>query len=464
VAPISHCEFDGAYYYSKHQAPPGPALAGILSPSLASCWPILSLEAKGNHMPEQKQVLWRASLSRFARLRRLSRGIGKSMHAETWFPHIPLSLAVAIAGLLLLWTKFGAERRFIVAHFPASVLSLPPSMLPFLLVGLGLLLMSIGLLFRSRFAWIVAIVLTVATILLLLLFPQGVQRWLLYYDSILLLLLLLRHGSFTHSSLAAGTLFAMTSSLMLLIYAVFGSFYLGSDFSPPIKDLATAFYFSIVTMGTVGYGDITPKTANARFFTTSIIILGIGVFATSISAIVGPVVRGSIDDIIRGREKRVKRSDHFIVIGATPLAYNTYRELAKRNQPVTLILVQPPAESGFEDADIVVGDPNDLEVLNKAGAKDAQAVLAMRADDSENAFITLAVKELGGKAKTIVAVNDSKHFERVRLTQPDYIIAPQVLGSEMLAMVLSGEPITSEFVTERFMHSNPQSSVKPPST
>ncbi|MCR2479416.1 ion channel, partial [Salmonella enterica] len=85
-------------------------------------------------------------------------------------------------------------------------------------------------------------------------------------------------------SVTAGSLFALVSIVSLLIYAVFGTLYLGDEFNPPIKDAATALYFSIVSMSTVGYGDITPHSNAARLFTASIIILGITVFATSISA------------------------------------------------------------------------------------------------------------------------------------------------------------------------------------
>jgi voltage-gated potassium channel len=73
----------------------------------------------------------------------------------------------------------------------------------------------------------------------------------------------------------------------------------------------------------------------------------------------------------------------------------------------------------------------------------------MRADDSDNAFTVLAVKELKGKAKTVVAINDSKHLERIKLVQPDIVIAPEVLGGELLAMILSGEEITRDFVLDR---------------
>jgi voltage-gated potassium channel len=85
----------------------------------------------------------------------------------------------------------------------------------------------------------------------------------------------------------------------LLIYAVFGVLYLGAEFSPPVHDLSSALYFSIVSMATVGYGDIVPRTVTARFFTTSIILLGIAVFATSISAVIGPVIGGSLKRLVK---------------------------------------------------------------------------------------------------------------------------------------------------------------------
>ncbi|MGH9327619.1 MAG: voltage-gated potassium channel protein [Terriglobia bacterium] len=381
------------------------------------------------------------------RLRRVTQRTAKILRTRYWFPHVPLSLALAVAGLLLLWLIFRSQLSFLFSQFPGNIFHFQPSSMPYLLIGVAMLIMSVGLLFRSRFAWVIALVLTITTILIVSSVRHNVYPAITYYDGALLVALLLARRWFRQSSLAAGTLFAITSSLLLLIYAVFGSLYLGSQFSPPITDIVTAFYYSVVTMGTVGYGDITPKSPEARLFTVSIIILGLAVFATSLTAIAAPM----LTRIMSRKEKRMKRSNHFIVIGATPLAYNTYREFKRRNQSVTLLLPQPPTTDEIEAEDLLVGDCNSLETLREAGAGQAQAVLAMRTDDSDNAFIVLAVRELKSSAKTVVAINDSKHMERIRLVQPDIIIAPEVLGGELLAMVLSGEPITADFVMQRFL-------------
>lgn len=397
-------------------------------------------------MDERSVVHWMWRPGRLARFTVVARRVAQLVRARYWFPHIPLAAALAGAGFLLLRLVLTLQRHVLLSDFPRHILDFRPASMPYVLIGVAMVVMSVGLLFRSRFAWIVAIVLTSSMVLSAAIIGNGRSGGLISYDGILLLALLVSYAWFDHSSLAAGTLFAVTSGLLLLIYAVFGSLYLGSQFSPPIKDLVTALYYSVVTMSTVGYGDITPKTVDARFFAMSVMVLGLGVFATSVTAIAAPMIAR----MSKPKEKRMKHSNHFIVIGGTPLAFNTYREFKKRNQQVVLVTSQAPASVDFDAQDLILGDANNLETLRRAGADEAQAVLAMRADDSDNAFIVLAVKELRGRAKTVVAINDSKHMERIKLVQPDIVIAPEVLGGELLVMVLSGEPITSDFVVGRF--------------
>jgi voltage-gated potassium channel len=373
----------------------------------------------------------------------------RSIRLHHWFPHIPLAAAVAISGAVLLWIVFALQRAVLLADFPLHILDFRPASMPFVLIGVAMLIMSVGLLFRSRLAWIIAIVLCAFTVLSAVVSGHEHHHQLISYDAILLLALLLAFRKFNRSSLAAGTLVALTSLSLLVIYGVFGSLYLGAQFSPPIKGLVTAFYFAVVTMTTMGYYG-TPQTPEASMFTVSVIILGIAVFATSLTTIVGPVIAR----LSTRKGKPMARSGHFIVIGATPLAFNTYRELKKRKHEVVLIL-QREQDLGDVDAnDVIIGDAANLDTLRRASADQARAVLAMRADDSDNAFIVLAVKELKGKARTVVAVNDSKHMGRVRLVQPDMIIAPEVLGGELLAMTLNGEPITGDFIIDRFLHSD----------
>ncbi len=383
------------------------------------------------------------------RLRARSQRAYYLLRGRYWFPHVPLALLLGLGGLRILRTSFGPHWLEYIQALAEQKVKFRLRSLPPLLIGGGMFTMALGLLWRSRLAWVMAVLLAATASVNTVFTGHGQEQMLLAYFSFVMVALLLAWRRFDRSSIAAGTLFALTAVAMLLMYATFGSYYLGAEFKPRIVDLITALYYAMVTMSTVGYGDIVPVTPEARLFSLSVIVLGVAVFATSLTAVIGPLVGRNLQRIVNRKGGGMKRENHFVIIGNTPLAVNTWRELAKRGRPVTRILREAPEEGENQDVDIVVGDPSMTEVLREAGAHHAEAVLAMLADDSENAFAVLAVKELDGTAKTVAAVNDARHLGRVKLVQPDVVIAPQVLGGELAAMLLSGEQVTPEFVMQR---------------
>lgn len=372
----------------------------------------------------------------------------RQLHIDVWFPHVPLAVLLGLGGQWLLQSDLGAHWLNQISHFLDDGFVLEPRKLPPLLVGGGMLIMAFGLLLRSRIAWVMALLLAFTAVVSTL-FATHLSAALLLYFAAVIIALLISWRHFDRSSVAASTLFALTSVAMLLMYAAFGSFYLGAEFKPPITDLVTALYYSMVTMTTVGYGDVIPQTPQAKLFTISIIVMGVAVFATSLTAVIAPLISNSLQRIVHRKGATMKRENHFIVIGNSSLAINTWHELVRRGRAVTRILREPLVDGELSEVDVVIGDPSDLDVLKRAGADKASAVLAMQLDDSENAFVVLAVKELHGSAQTVAAVNDARHLSRVKLVQPDVVIAPQVLGGELTAMLLSGEAVTPEFVMER---------------
>ncbi len=372
------------------------------------------------------------------------------LRLDRWFPHVPLAVAVGALGLaflvqpveqLLGLSLFGEELR--KATQDIAVLSIKG--IPKVIAGTFLMVMSIGLLWRSRLAWITAVVTTLASLALAAFAPVvRVHTGIEAYNGLLLVALLSARRYFYRSSVAAGTLFALTSIMLLVGYSVVGSYVLGQAFTPAIEDFVTALYFAVATMSTVGYGDILPNSAEARLFVVSVIVLSITVFAASLSAIVIPMLNERIQDLLRGRQDPMTRSGHYVIIGKTALAHNTYQELTRRAQAVTVVVQSAPGDSWVNDVDVVVGDSSDLDTLTRAGAKQAKAILALSFDDSENAFVVLAAKELGEHIKTVAVVNDAKNLKRIKRVHPDMVIAPDVLGSELLAMALSGEDIDAD--------------------
>jgi len=311
------------------------------------------------------------------------------------------------------------------------------------LIGLVQILMSLGLLLRSRMAWTAVLLMTALTVAVDLTQHPGPHLSLFLATGLLATLIIFRK-TFDQSSLATGTFFSVLAIVLLLAYGVFGSFMLGKGFAPPVNTLTTAFYFAIITITTVGYGDIVPKTDDARIFVMSLVIIGITVFSSSLTSVLIPIMNERIRKALLPEKKMAPRKNHTILIGTGSLARSTYRELVERKLPVTLIVPREISDPPFEGCDQVIGDPADGDVLRKAGVLEAQAIISLLDEDAENAFVVLAARDTGSKAKTVVSVRSRANFTRIRTVDPDMILAPDIIGGELIAMALNDEKINGE--------------------
>lgn len=394
--------------------------------------------------PLPKASLWRVLKARLSTVGRLAE--------RDWRLEGPPLLAAVLA---LISAGFQISPQFahlrlailgIVRHGAEGISNLTDlAAFPHVVIGAGLILMVPGLLLRARVAWILG--------LLLSFLSAGLAFWatrqfggIVILSGMLLLVLLVYSRHFTRSSLAASSLFALLGVGSLLIYGTLGSLWFGAGYTPPIRSLPTAFYYSIETMSTVGYGDIVPHALQARMFTVSMIVLGITVFATTLSVVIGPLVGGSLKRALEGKMQEEKRRNHYVIIGVSSLAYAMWKELTSRGVPVTVIAPIGHPSPFPDGADVITADPSRNETLELAGVPRAKAVLTLREDDAENAFAVLAVKELAPGVKTIAGVNDVRHVNKIRRVQPDVLFAPQLLGSQLLARDLFDEPIDNDTV------------------
>ena len=141
------------------------------------------------------------------------------------------------------------------------------------------------------------------------------------------------------------------------------------------------------------------------------------------------------------------RKNHYLIVGATSVAQNVYEGLRRRGYAVTIIVPANVDHNYPAEADLIVGDATDHGTLERAGASSARAVLALRSDDAENAFIVLAIREISSSVQTIALVNHRRNLRRLQLLKPDVVFSPQQLAGELLASSLSNEMIDNEMVS-----------------
>ncbi|EJD6400345.1 NAD-binding protein [Providencia rettgeri] len=271
------------------------------------------------------------------------------------------------------------------------------------------------------------------------------------FSLIVLIIAIANWKAFNRHSLSGAGFVAFMSLSVLLGYSVFGTLYLGEQFQPHVTDISSAFYFALVCMTTVGFGDIIPISVEARLFTISIVILGITIFTTSIVYFLG-VFAKSTQEIVKKRLFRMK--NHYIIVGASPLALNTYHGLRKRDLDVMVLCHEEQKKNYPDNAQVIATEKINKHTLNSANLGQAKALFILGSSDSENTISMLAAKEIvSGNIKSVIAVNDDKNYENMQLLHADLLISLSSLGSEVLIKMIFGENINNQ-VMENIIFSN----------
>lgn len=214
------------------------------------------------------------------------------------------------------------------------------------------------------------------------------------------------------------------------------------------KSWPDALYWTVTTMSTVGYGDLSPVTIPGRLHAMLLMVMGIGIF--------GLVVEGFISVLLEVSEKRksgfikVKEKNHILVCGWSETLRECVEELAAMKEEVYLLCddqsVRQELEKVSPDFTYVKGDPTRWEDLERAGAGAASMVIIDLATDSQSLDCLLTLRD-HTKARVVVEVERDENQQKFRRAGADELTIPFVLSGRLLAQSRK-KRFLSRFVTE----------------
>lgn len=364
--------------------------------------------------------------------------------AALW-PQGPLAVVLAFVGVLSILdgTRYRVtdfERSRALTGLADSLAALGHSAQ--IILGLMLVLGGVGLAWRLISAWTLSLLLLAIMVAVNL--AQDHLGLTLGLQVLLVGLLLRTRHHFTRRTVLARLLFSTSGIVAVLAYGAIGGYLLGKGFRPAILDWNTALYFTLVSLSTVGYGDIVPVTPEARWFVMSLLVIGLGVFATAIASALGPKISGELNRLFNPKERTMEPKDHVILVGEGSIALNTATELAQRGVAFVQI-VASRAETDRDKSGIIEGDATNESVLQQAGIQRARMVIAAREDDGENAFIVLGAKDLNPEVRVLAVASSPRSIRRLQLARADLVFSPAAVGSRLLADLVQGNQILPQF-------------------
>ncbi len=229
------------------------------------------------------------------------------------------------------------------------------------------------------------------------------------------------------------------AGLAVLIILLIGSigYWMLSD---QVASVGDGLYMTIITITTVGYGEVVELEGAARAFTIFIAISGISALFYIITNFTALIVEGELTKSFRRRkmEKKAKKSEkHYIVCGIGTMGIHVIEELrATRRQHVLVDLDECRMEEilkDYEDEVYILGDATDYDTLTRAGIENARGLFACMSDDNQNMVLSLTAKQLNPAIKVVSRCKDIKNTEKMKQAGADSVICPQHIGGLRMA-------------------------------
>ena len=199
-----------------------------------------------------------------------------------------------------------------------------------------------------------------------------------------------------------------------------------------------ALYMSVITVSTVGFGEVKPLGPGGRLFTIVLIVVGVGSVVYLLTAVAELVIEGSLRDFF-GRSAMNRKihnlHEHVIVCGFGRLGRAVVEELKRHQVPMVVIESDPAREPELSASGLlyVIGSALEETVIEEAGVRTARAVVVATASDADNVYITLSAREKNPRALIHARGDSEAGLRRLRLAGADQTLSAYQWGGMRIA-------------------------------
>jgi voltage-gated potassium channel len=199
-----------------------------------------------------------------------------------------------------------------------------------------------------------------------------------------------------------------------------------------------ALYMTVITLSTVGFGEVKPLDQAGRIFTIFLIILGAGFVAYNVNLLARILLDGQLVEMYRRRtltKKLEELKDHYIVCGHGQMGQIIARELCHASLSVVLIDKEAAALQKVEESRIVhfSADATEEESLLVAGVQRAKGLVAVVSRDTDNVFIVLTARDLNKNLHILARAGTPGAEKRLIKAGANRVVSPYASSAIRIA-------------------------------
>jgi len=214
--------------------------------------------------------------------------------------------------------------------------------------------------------------------------------------------------------------------------------------------LIDAVYMTMITISTVGYGEVHPLSTAGRIFSIFLIVGGVSGALFVLSALVEYAIEGRFGITRRRRQmkaKIAKLKDHFILCGYGRVGEDIARTFSEEGISFVVIDSRPDNIALAEEENYLclAGDATTDKVLLEAGIERARGLVAAVGSDVDNTYIALSARELRPDLLIVARASSKETETKLKRAGADRVVSPSNIGARRMAL-LAIRPAVADFI------------------
>lgn len=202
-----------------------------------------------------------------------------------------------------------------------------------------------------------------------------------------------------------------------------------------------AFYMTVITITTVGFGEVQPLDDTSKIFTTFLILTSVFIVGYAISIITEYIL--SNNNLEELKQKKMQKkidalNNHIIICGYGRNGKQAATKLLAYNKPFVIIEKNKELIDRFENDStmFIHGNANEDEVLEQAGIARASTLICALPNDADNLFVVLSARQINKHLRIISRASQETTYNKLKMAGANNVILPDKIGGDHMASLV----------------------------
>jgi voltage-gated potassium channel len=202
-----------------------------------------------------------------------------------------------------------------------------------------------------------------------------------------------------------------------------------------------ALYMTVITMTTVGFGEVVPLDEQSKIFTIFLILASVLIMGYALSIITEYILsKNNIDEL---KYKRMQKKidsfkNHVVVCGYGRNGKQATVKLLAHNRPFVVIERNKDMEERLQQDNVpyIIGNANEDEVLMQAGIDRASNFISALPNDADNLFVVLSTRQINKNINIISRASNESSYNKLKFAGANNVILPDKIGGDHMASLV----------------------------